>query len=185
MLRSSLPWLRRSLMLLSGVALAACADGGDPAARLLQPGAPLADNGTAWHKVAGTMPQFRVSQVVDVTGGVLSYGGYSLTVPAKAVTQPTEFVMESVNGGYLTVRLTATRVGSKLSNDVGEAGFQVPVLLSEQFDAPGGLPEWSRLVIAWERPDGVLEPVPSAINPATKVITGRLSHFSQYVVASD
>jgi hypothetical protein len=184
-MRPPLPIIRRALVLLAGIALAACADGGDPAQRLLQPDAPRADISGGWHKVAGSMPQFRVSAVIDENGGSLGYGGYSLLVPAKAVSAPTQFVFESTGEGYLEVRLSATRVGSAQLNDVGAAGFTVPVVLSEQADAAGGLPAWNRLVIAWDRPDGTLEPVPSAINPATKVITGRLSHFSQYVVASD
>jgi hypothetical protein len=184
-MRLPLPPFRHSLVLLASVALTACADGADPAQRLLQPGAPSADVSGGWHKVAGSMPQFRVSAVIDENGGSLGVAGYSLTVPAKAVSGPTEFVFESTVDGFLEVRLTATRVGSRLLNDVGAAGFTVPVVLSEQAEAAGGLPAWNRMVIAWDRPDGTLEPVPSAINPSTKIITGRLSHFSQYVVASD
>jgi hypothetical protein len=181
----SRPWLRRTLLALAGLALAACSEHGDPAQRLLQPDAPRAESRAGWQKVAGTMPAFRVSAVIDASGGSIGVPGYTLTVPARAVAQPTEFVFESVGEGYLAVRLSATSVGSRTANDIGEAGFTVPVLLSEQVDAAGGMPQWNRMVIAWDRPDGVLDPVPSSINPATKVLTGRLSHFSQYVVATD
>jgi hypothetical protein len=185
-MRTSSPWLRRALLVLVGAGLAACADGAGPAERLLQPqGAALSRTAGSLSRIAGTMPSFSVSATFDEQGGVLSAGDYVLTVPRRAVAGPTLFTFESVPNGYMAVRLTATSLGSEQENDVGEAGFRAPVLLSERFEAAGGLPAWSRLVIAWERPDGVLEPVPSAINPATKVITGRLSHFSQYVVASD
>jgi hypothetical protein len=179
------PWLRHSVLALAALAIAGCAEQSDPAQRLLQPDAPRAESSAGWKKVAGNMPAFRVTGVIDANGGTLGVPGYWVTVPARAVSQPTEFVFESVGEGYLSVRLTATSVGSRQTNDVGEAGFAVPVLLSEQLDAAGGLPQWGRMVIAWERPDGVLDPVPSYFNPPTKVMTGRLSHFSQYTVATD
>ena len=185
-MRKHTPWIRRTLLVLAGVSLAACADGSGPAERILQPEGPaLSRSHGALSRMAGDMPAFSVSGVIDADGGTLGVGEYVLTVPRRAVDGPTLFTFESVQDGYQTVRLSATSVGSSVTNDVGAAGFQVPVTLAEHFDAAGGLPAWSRLVIAWDRPDGTLERVPSAINPSTKVITGKLSHFSQYVVASD
>src|SRR4051812_39688779 len=76
----SSPWLRRTLLALAGLALAACSEHGDPAQRLLQSEAPRADSRAGWQKVAGSMPAFRVSAVIDERGGAIGVPGYTLTV---------------------------------------------------------------------------------------------------------
>jgi hypothetical protein len=101
------------------------------------------------------------------------------------VSEPTRFTFSSVHEGFAEVRLTATAVGSEAHNDVGMRGFTVPVVVALSFEPAGGMPRWSRLVLAWVRPDGGLEAVPSYLDPSSKRIVGRLGHFSQYAVASD
>ena len=85
--------------------------------------------------------------------------------------------------GYVHVKLTATSVGSPVHNDVGAAGFHVPLALALSYPPGGGIHTWARYVVAWLRPDGTLERVPSGVDPSNKVVIGRLSHFSHYVVA--
>ncbi|MBW3655844.1 MAG: hypothetical protein KY444_07035 [Gemmatimonadetes bacterium] len=165
--------------------LAGCADRGGTGEALLPEGAAssVQGGGGSLSKMAGSIPVFAVEKLIGADGGELGVPGYILSVPRGAVSQPTLFTFESVNNGYVEVRLTATSAGSSTHNDVGRAGFAVPVALSITYEPAGGLPSWLRLVVAWVRPDGALEAVPSLINPAAKTITGKLNHFSQYVVA--
>ncbi len=136
--------------------------------------------------VKGEIPAFSVSQEIGPSGGlIVGATGYSLVVPSGAVLQPTVFTFESLSSGYLKVKLTATAVGSSDLNDVGRAGFQVPLTLSlstagAEIDLNG-----KGVTIVWVRPDGVLERMPSSFDLTTKIATGKLTHFSQYAVGGN
>lgn len=180
-------WIRlRTLpVLFAAAAAAGCADA--PGA-LIEPPADLAASAASagnLQKVQGSIPAFSVAAVIGPDGGSLGVPGYVLTVPRGAVAQPTRFTFESVSSGYVEVRLTATAEGSDDVNDVGRGGFAVPVSLGIGYEPAGGMPRWARLVVAWVRDDGSLERVPSGFDPVRRLVIGRLSHFSQYAVASD
>jgi hypothetical protein len=121
--------------------------------------------------------------VIGPEGGSIGTDGFFLTVPRGAVKEPTVFNFRSANTGYVAVVLTATSPGSPTVNDVGAAGFPIPLTLSLSYEPAGGMPKWSRLVVAWVRPDGSLEPVPSGFNPVLRVIVGKIDHFSQFTLA--
>lgn len=167
----------------AAVLVAGCADRSGPGETLLPDGASSSLQGGPLAKMAGSIPVFRVEEVIGADGGEMGVPGYRLVVPRGAVSRPTLFTLQSVNNGYLEVRLTATSAGSATHNDAGQAGFAVPVALSITYEPAGGLRSWLGLVVAWVRPDGALDPVPTFINPAAKTLTGKLGHFSQYVVA--
>jgi hypothetical protein len=174
--------------LLITTALGGCETSTAPVAPdpLLPEAAPsLSSHRGSYHPVAGTIPQVDLQSVIGPEGGTLGVKGFFLTVPRGAVSAPTVFTFRSHDTGIVAVTLTASTPGSARENDVGEAGFTVPLTLSLSYDPAGGMPRWSRLVVAWIRPDGTLEPVPSAFNPVQRLIVGRLSHFSQYTLASN
>lgn len=174
----------RTLPVLFAIAaLAGCADAPHT---LIEPAAPaFASTGRELQKVQGSLPEFHVEAVIGAEGGSFGVPGYTVIVPRHAVAQPTRFTFESLRSGYLEVRLTATELGSGDENGVGRRGFATPVLLSIGYEPAGGMPQWARLVVAWVRDDGSLERVPTGFDPVRRQIVGRLSHFSQYAVASD
>lgn len=180
-------WIRSATLsvILSALALGGCRDAAAPTAAA--PAAPLEARGgqRALQKMDGALPAFHAEAVIGREGGALTAGGHTLSVPRGAVSGPTRFTFSSVHEGYAEVRLTATSLGSEVHNDVGARGFTVPVVAAVSVGASGGMPRWSRLVLAWVRPDGSLEAVPSYLDPSSKRIVGRLGHFSQYAVASD
>jgi hypothetical protein len=168
--------------------VAGCSDQDGPLSPAQQPLAPaeaaLHTGQSAGGAVAGNIPEFNVSETIGPEGGSLGIPGYTLTVPRNAVREATVFTFASVNNGYVQIKATATAVGSSDLNDVGRAGFSIPVQVSLSYEsAAGGLPQWLKLVIAYVRPDGQLESVPSKINPVKRVVTGAVSHFSEYVLA--
>jgi len=121
-----------------------------------------------------------VSAIIDQNGGSLSIGNHVLTVPVGAVDGPTTFTMTKLVD-EIEVGLTATRL---LPNDVGHAGFNVPVRLSLSYANATEVPaDLSSLKIVWVKPDGQMEPQPSALDTAGEVVVGTLNHFSGYALA--
>jgi hypothetical protein len=137
--------------------------------------------------VKGEIPAFSVSQEIGPGGGVIvGATGYSLAVPPGAVSQPTVFTFESLSSsGYLGVKLTATAVGSSDLNDVGRAGFLVPLTLILSTETATSTLEGKDVTVVWVRPDGVLERMPSSFDLTKKIVTGKLTHFSQYAVGGN
>jgi hypothetical protein len=138
-----------------------------------------------YEQVEGTVPSFDLEAVIGPEGGSIGTTGFYLTVPRGAVKEPTVFTFRSANTGYVAVVLTATSPGSRTQNDVGAAGFPIPLTLSLSYEPAGGMPKWAQLVVAWVRPDGTLEPVPSGFNPVLRVIVGKIDHFSQFTLAGN
>ena len=121
-----------------------------------------------------------VTAVIDQNGGSLTIGKNALTVPAGAVDGPTTFTMTKLLGD-VEVGLTATRL---LPNDVGSQGFKVPLKLSLSYAGVAETPaNAAELKVVWVKANGDLEVQPSEVNVAGKVVTGSLSHFSQYALA--
>jgi hypothetical protein len=133
-------------------------------------------------RVAGAIPEFYVEAVIGPEGGDLGVPGFTLRVPRGAVSAPARFTFESVHEGYVEVKLTATAVGSSTPNDVGAAGFRVPLLLGLSVDPAGGMREWSRLVVVRVLPDGALQPLPSTYNPVLRMLVGSVDHFSTFAM---
>ncbi len=115
-----------------------------------------------------------VTAVIDQNGGSLSIGGTTLAVPAGAVSAPTTFTVNRPNG-ELTYDFTATQ---NAANDVGSAGFAVPLTLTISYaDVKGRMKD---PVILWIKPNGYAEPQPTTVDPSTKAMSAPISHFSVY-----
>jgi hypothetical protein len=172
--------VRAGLLLLTMAMVGACERAPTD---LLSPGeADMSQSSAGWQKVHGELPAFSVSGVIGRQGGSIGVPGYTLTVPRNAVSAPTVFTFTSVNDGYMQVRATATAVGSDDVNDVGRAGFRTPVYIQMSFHPAGGPQAWSRLAMAWLGDDGTIHTVPTYVNVAQKVVTGRAQHFSEYLL---
>lgn len=133
-------------------------------------------------RVAGSIPAFYVEGVIGPEGGELGVPGFWLRVPRGAVQAPARFTFESLDDGYVEVKLTATAVGSRTVNDVGAAGFRVPLMLALSVEPSGGMRQWSRLVVVRVLPDGALQPLPSTYNPVLRMLVGRVDHFSVFAM---
>lgn len=129
-------------------------------------------------RVKKTIPVFSVTAIVGSEGGTIGNSDFSLTIPAGAVDVPTVFAVTSLSSGYLELELTATAAGSAITNDIGAAGFKVP--LSFKLNYSGANNSTENLVMIWVRPDGVLEPVKSEVIKSLKLLKGELTHFSAY-----
>jgi hypothetical protein len=120
-----------------------------------------------------------VSSIIDENGGSLSIGNHVLTVPVGAVDGPTTFTMTKLVD-EIEVGLTATRL---LPNDVGHAGFNVPVTLSLSYANAAEVPaNLASLRVLWVKANGQMEPQPSALDTDGHVVVGTLSHFSKYAL---
>lgn len=123
-----------------------------------------------------------VSAVIGAEGGRLELGQQTLVVPAGAVDAPTVFTLKK-GGSKLRVALSASR---ETTNDVGSAGFAVPVYLIFTYGNVASLPaDPSELKIVWIRADGTYEPQPTVVDQGAKTVTGELTHFSEYALATN
>ena len=121
-----------------------------------------------------------VSSIIDENGGSLSIGNHVLTVPVGAVDGPTTFTMSKLVD-EIEVGLTATRL---LPNDVGHAGFNVPVTLSLSYENAAEVPaNLASLRIVWVKENGSMVEQPSSLDATSEVVVGSLSHFSAYALA--
>ena len=115
-----------------------------------------------------------VTAVIDENGGSLSIGGTTLAIPAGAVSAPTTFTVNKPNG-ELTYDFTATQ---NTPNDVGSAGFAVPLSLTISYaDVRGHV---KNPVIVWIKANGYAEPQPTTVDDAAETMTASVSHFSVY-----
>jgi hypothetical protein len=115
-----------------------------------------------------------VTAVIDEKGGSLSIGGTTLDVPAGAVSGPTTFVVNRPNG-ELSYDFTATR---RTLNDVGSAGFAVPLKLTISYGRVQR--NMSAPTIVWIRPDGHAEALATRVDKANRTMTAQITHFSIY-----
>ena len=115
-----------------------------------------------------------VTAVIDRRGGSLSIGGTTLDVPAGAVDGPTTFTVNKPNG-ELAYDFSATQ---KTPNDVGSAGFAVPLTLTIDYS---GIPsDMEAPAIIWIKPDGRAEALQTRVDTASKTMTAQVTHFSIY-----
>ncbi len=115
-----------------------------------------------------------VSGVFDQNGGSLSIGGTTLTIPAGAVSAPTTFTINRPDG-ELTFDFSATQ---NTANDVGSAGFAVPLSLTISYAGVNGTV--NNPVIVWIKPSGYAEPQPTTVDSTAKTMTAPINHFSVY-----
>jgi hypothetical protein len=122
-----------------------------------------------------------VTATIGPAGGKLSLGHHELTVPRGAVAGPTVFALSRVDGSNVRVRLTAT---AESENDVGAAGFAVPVKLSLSFHKVADLPsDLSTLTILYFRSDGLVDDLGADVQITGKRASSNLRHFSDYGLA--
>jgi hypothetical protein len=126
-----------------------------------------------------------VSKVIGPEGGYIYVDLHYLYVPKGAVAKPTLFRMELPADGTIGADLTATTVGSLTINNVGKAGFKVPVYLTFSYGYVKNAPaNPSLLRIMWKKPDGTYVVQPTYVNRQYKIATGTLKHFSDYVLGT-
>ncbi|HET7274664.1 MAG TPA: hypothetical protein VFI91_05765 [Longimicrobiaceae bacterium] len=177
-------------VLLISVGLWGCNDSTDPISPLLRG----AEESTILFSVVGqsyrvikdgTSSYEKVSFVIGPDdSGDLHIGSHTLSVPEGAVTEPTVFTMVKPYGKDLEFSLSATRTDSTGAViDVGARGFHAPVTLTASFEKVSMNLDRS-LVIAWLRPDGLIEVQETRIDTASKAASADLWHFSEYVIAT-
>lgn len=138
-------------------------------------------------KVRGKRPENAAplaTAVIGHTGGTLELGPHRLIVPAGAVRQPTRFSMELIEDGYVAVDLTAAHPSARgnRQNEVGRSGFDEPVLLELNYGLATEPVDPNQLVVAWMRPDGLVQPMPSESDSEKQVVVATLKHFSPYIL---
>ena len=114
-----------------------------------------------------------------VEGGILMLGNHKLIIPAGAVTRDVYFKMVK-SGSALKFDLTATSPNSLFQNNVGSAGFEVPVKLSISY-AGTSAGDPSAFQVAWLRLLGN-QVQPSTLDAANQSVVGELRHFSDYAL---
>jgi hypothetical protein len=115
-----------------------------------------------------------VTAVIDEKGGSLSIGGTTLDVPAGAVDGPTTFTVNKPNG-ELAYDFSATQ---QTPNDVGSAGFAVPLTLTISYASIPNAMEAPAVI--WIKPDGRAEALQTKVDSANKTMTAEVTHFSIY-----
>lgn len=120
-----------------------------------------------------------VTGVIGPSGGKLVLGKHELWVPKGAVSSATTFTMSRDLGSELRFSLTATKL---LPNDVGSAGFAVPVALVVNFQDATIEGDPSQLRIVWLKPDGSVQEQATDVDVIGKKAVGHLGHFSDYAL---
>lgn len=123
-------------------------------------------------------------QIMRVSGtGANGAWTHYLYIPEGAVRQKTNFTMELADSDVFNVELTATKEGSRRTNDVGAAGFQKPLLLClDRNDA--NITDLSKVSIAEVVNGGFLD-VPTTAHELNSHVCGELRHFSGYTMIED
>jgi hypothetical protein len=124
----------------------------------------------------------KVSGRFGPAGGELHLGPHKLVIPAGAVSEPTTFAMSRLDGELLRFRFHATRFGH---NDVGAAGFAVPVKLTVDFGSATGIPSGAAedLKVIYFRPDGLVDLEATTVDVVGTKATAELGHFSDFGLA--
>jgi hypothetical protein len=115
-----------------------------------------------------------VTAVIDQRGGSLSIGGTTLDVPAGAVDGPTTFTVNKPNGELL-YDFSATKVRI---NDVGSAGFRVPLKLTISYAGVGDQ-MWAPAII-FINSGGRAVPLRTTVDRNNRTMTAEIRHFSIY-----
>jgi hypothetical protein len=206
-------WKRSGRVVLATliVALAGCIDAGDvggPAAAV------VATDGAVYDLLTATFPNpsgngvscdpsgqepsssLRSAAWIDSKGGELTISGglingvavaHVLTVPAQTVQTPTLFCMRLVPNNHMRVKLEALApAGPGKVINVGEAGFQQPVLLTLSY-APLSLTltQSKQLGVVNDKETGApVEPARSTMLLPGLRVQAELDHFSTWALGS-
>lgn len=176
----------------AAVVMAACSDNGALAPEIERSDAITQIEYEAVKRGKHTMG-FTCNFRSDSEGGEAKCGPHTLFVPANAFSaEVVDFTIMVKKGDEVRVQLHATSVGSSVANDVGAAGFDAPLNLTLTFAGStnvagkkkGGKQGLSEddMVIAWVRPDGSYEELPTVINKETHSASADLHHFSEYAL---
>lgn len=179
--------------------LGACENVADVTAPQLQPGSESLAKGVNGYGKGGkkakqeyvyvTMADFEANPVsveLNNRGGVLNLADrVILEVPKNAVSGKVVFTMEKVPGDELIVKLSATSSKKGATyNDVGSAGFNIPLKLTFRVPTDVALPDdpsaLKVLYVGGATPES--QPTVVTATGATIDVTGDVTHFSPYAV---
>lgn len=110
------------------------------------------------------------------TGGHLDFASGSLDVMRDAVKSATNFCArdDDADGSY-TVELRAydSRTGAAVTQ------FATTVKLTLNLSGVG-ITDWSNVIVVYRNPNGLLDVMPTTVDPKTGTVTASLTHFSDY-----
>lgn len=183
--------MQRILRKIPGLAVAVlatlvgCGDLGEPtrATSGLEPGAAVFSSSTGRRYVVARdhAKTGSVSATIGSRGGELVLERHRLIVPAGAVSHPTRFAMGFADGDLVRLRFSASR---HAHNDVGAAGFAVPLRLEVSYAGlSSGPPDENRLVVVYFRPDGLVDEIETAVEWGRKRVRAEIPHFSDFGLA--
>lgn len=119
---------------------------------------------------------FVTASPVSSGGGIMYFGTHSLLIPENAVNSATYFSATIRAGEIMKIDLRAwTPNGTPVST------FNVPVKLGLDLSTVADdIPDWTKVVVVYHNPNGILEVMPSVVNATLKRVTAQLKHFSDY-----
>lgn len=119
--------------------------------------------------------------VVGPEGGTISAGVHALEIPRNAVSEPTEFTIETVGGSHIIVDLSARSV----QNGQSVSAFPVPLTLTLSYKGLIKNSEARRLrnVYLFQNSPNLLVPLYYTLNQSDKSLSSPIWHFSQYGMA--
>ena len=165
------------IVLLCGLALASAC--GDRTPTGPQPAAPSADLigsllGATGLLKCSNLPYASTTQTIGIAGGILSAGPHKLVIPAGALSQPTTITMTLPTGlGVNAVKFQPEGLR-----------FQVPAVLTMSYANCSLLGKLLPKRIAYTTDNlQILYYLLSLDNLFSKYVTGKVNHFSSYVIA--
>lgn len=115
---------------------------------------------------------YKASRVIGPEGGTLKVGRHSLHVPPKALPQPTLISATAPAGKYVEVRFEPH--GLK---------FDRPTALTMSYSECGILKPYGLRIAYVSDNLEILEVLLSLPNPFNQTVTGKVDHFSRYMLA--
>ena len=165
------------MLLLCGLALASGC--GDRTLTAPQPAPPSADLIGSLLRATGllqcsNLPYASTTQTVGIAGGILSAGPHKLVIPPGALSRPTTITMILPTGlGVNAVKFQPEGLR-----------FQVPAVLSMSYANCSLLGKLLPKRIAYTTDNlQIIRYLLSLDNLFSKYVTGKLNHFSSYVIA--
>ena len=165
------------IILLCGLALASAC--GDRTPTGPQPAAPSADLigsllGATGLLKCSNLPYASTTQTIGIAGGILSAGPHKLVIPPGALSQPTTITMTLPTGlGVNAVKFQPEGLR-----------FQVPAVLTMSYANCSLLGKLLPKRIAYTTDSlQILYYLLSLDNLFSKYVTGKVNHFSSYVIA--
>jgi len=175
---------------LAAVLLASCADDRGPVTAPVAPNAFLLDDASQILTATGETVEstvktvvsglvecnvsntYSASQLIGPQGGVLRVGPHKLYVPAYAVREPVLITATAPAGKYVEVRFEPHGLQ-----------FQRPISLTMSYaDCAILSPYGLRIAYVDDNLD-ILEVLLSLPNPFSRTVTGKVDHFSRYMLA--